>query len=133
MYGVQRLFLCLTLLFLGAARLVAAQGTYTQIDVPGAVGTTLSYGINNSGDLVGAYEDTKGLIHGFLLSGGVYTSIDYPGALQGTQVFGLNGVGQIVGYTSSNPVVGFFIRFWKTNLHGDRLSWCNKYISCGDQ
>jgi hypothetical protein len=85
------------LLFLIASLpLAKAQGTYTQIDYPGAAQTEC-YGINNAGDMVGWYEDTGGNWHGFLLSGGTYTKVDYPGATT-TLLRGLNDVGQIVGY-----------------------------------
>jgi len=57
--------------------LALGQGTYTQIDVPGAT-TTVIQGINAAGDVVGSYNDSNGS-HGFLLSSGVFTTIDYPG------------------------------------------------------
>ncbi len=40
-------------------------GIYTSIDFPAALGT-LSLGMNDSGDIVGAYEDASGAIHGYL-------------------------------------------------------------------
>jgi len=79
--------------------LALSQGTYTQIDVPGA-GTTACLGINQAGDVVGVYYDAA-VPHGFLLSGGVFTAIDYPGA-SSTAAQGINDVGQIVGqYTGA--------------------------------
>ena len=95
-----RIALCLLLLI--ATVPLMAQGTYTQIDVPGAV-YTFAYGINGAGDVVGEYADAALNVHGFLLSGGVYTSIDYPGAVS-TCASGINDVGQIVG---STPQSGF--------------------------
>jgi probable HAF family extracellular repeat protein len=89
------LSLAILLVLAASAPLALAQGTYTQIDVPGAV-STLATGINAAGDIVGAYDDASGVSHGFLLSGGVYTTIDYPGAAY-TSVTGINDVGQIVG------------------------------------
>jgi uncharacterized membrane protein len=83
--------------------LVFAQGTYTQIDYPGAL-ATVCYGIDTAGDLVGEYEDASGNVHGFLLSGGTYTTIDYVGGLF-TQLSGINDRGQIVGNDGSG--VGF--------------------------
>jgi probable HAF family extracellular repeat protein len=85
--------------------LALAQGTYTQIDVPGAV-TTYPSGIDGAGDVTGWYYDTQGT-HGFLLSGGTYTTLDYPGASNAT-ANGINDLGKIVGYTYVNSAaVGF--------------------------
>ena len=42
---------------------------FTQIDVPGSV-FTVANGINPRGDIVGAYVDSSGRLHGFLLSKG---------------------------------------------------------------
>ena len=83
------------LVFHFASVLVLAQGTYTQIDVPGAVQTEV-FGINTASDIVGNYEVNNATYHGFLLSNGVYTTIDYPGA-SSSEATGINDVGQIVG------------------------------------
>jgi hypothetical protein len=70
-------------------------GVFTQLDYPGA-SSTFASGINNSGDIVGYYDDTAGT-HGFLLSGGTYTSIDVPGAIE-TIASGINDAGDVVGF-----------------------------------
>jgi probable HAF family extracellular repeat protein len=93
--------LSLAVLLLASVPLALAQGTYTQIDAPGSIFTYCS-GINRAGTVVGAYNDTSGNPHGFLLTGGVYTTIDYPGASE-TGALGLNDEGQIVGYTVLTP------------------------------
>jgi probable HAF family extracellular repeat protein len=64
---------------------LAAQrpSTFTSFDFPGATSTT-AWGINADGAVVGAYVDSAGKQHGFLLSGGDFTTIDYPGALSTT-------------------------------------------------
>ena len=41
---------------------------------------THAQGINDAGDIVGAYTDADNAYHGFLLSGGKFTSIEFPGA-----------------------------------------------------
>jgi probable HAF family extracellular repeat protein len=74
--------------------IVFAQGTYTQIDFPGAE-VTEATGINKAGDVVGSYVDAAGG-HGFLLKGGVYTTIDFPGS-QFSYAQGINDKGKIVG------------------------------------
>ena len=56
--GVVALSLALT----GRAQ---ADYTFTQIDVPGSDGT-LAFGINDSGQIVGYYQDADGYFHGFL-------------------------------------------------------------------
>jgi hypothetical protein len=62
--------LVVLLLMLGV-RLVAlaAQGTFTTIDFPGATFTNVT-GINPGGDIVGGYDSADGVGHGFLLSKG---------------------------------------------------------------
>jgi len=71
------------------------QGTYTQIDYPGAV-VTSCLGIDEAGDITGEYEDAQYHWHGFLYSRGAFTTIDYPGA-QASALYRMNDVGQIVG------------------------------------
>jgi probable HAF family extracellular repeat protein len=93
--------LCLLALCL-VSSVVLAQGTYTQIDVPGAQ-FTVATGIDTAGDVVGYYNDTFGT-HGFLLSAGVFTTLDVPNAPE-TVAFGMNDMGQIVGTTSINGFV----------------------------
>lgn len=85
----------LVLAFLLTSSLAFAQGTYSQIDVPGAIGT-FAQGINTAGDIVGNYMDATYDIHGFLLSGGVFTTIDYPGVLY-TYLQGINDVDKLWG------------------------------------
>ena len=66
-------------------------GTFTTIEVPGADGDTLAYGINNTGHIVGYAGG-----HGFLYSGGTFTTIDVPGA-SSTLAHDINDAGHIVG------------------------------------
>jgi len=53
--------------------------TFTMIDVPGA-NFTRAHGINNSGQIVGEYQDTFGT-HGYLLSGGSLSTVNFPGVV----------------------------------------------------
>ena len=96
--------LCSLLLLIATVPLMA-QGTYTQIDVPGAIYGTQVSAINTAGDIIGFYVDGSAT-HGFLLSGGVYSTIDYPGATY-TYLNGINDLGQIVGYGSGSEITGF--------------------------
>jgi hypothetical protein len=53
-------------------------GTYRTVDVPGATSTVV-YGLNDYGDLVGIYTNSDNSIHGFLwLHNGTIRSIDAP-------------------------------------------------------
>ena len=45
-------------------------GTFTTLDDPNAVGSTLLNGINNKGDIVGFYSDAAGNTHGLLATPG---------------------------------------------------------------
>src|SRR5579863_1321491 len=68
-------------------------------DIPGPAGATGSYayGINDSGLIVGAYKDSNGATHGYLLSGTTYTTLDVPKAVA-TVATGINNSGNIVLY-----------------------------------
>lgn len=64
---------------------------------------SVANGINPGGDIVGAYVDSAGKSHGFLLRDGQYTTIAVPGELAGvsgtlpTSANGINPAGDIVG------------------------------------
>jgi probable HAF family extracellular repeat protein len=79
-----------------------AQGTYTQIDVPGAI-ATFARGVDSFGEIVGGFQDSNGFVHGFLLSNAAYRTIDYPGAAS-TVVNGINDQNQLVG---ESDIAGF--------------------------
>jgi probable HAF family extracellular repeat protein len=75
--------------------------TYTTID-PSDSTSTVGLGINDSGQVVGFYDDSSGEEHGFLDSGGTYTTIDPPGSTS-TDPLSINDSGQVVGiYEDSN-------------------------------
>jgi hypothetical protein len=104
----MRSLLAAVVLVLAVVPLGVAQGTYTQIDYPGAI-LTQSFGINNAGEIVGEYEDVSGFVHGFVLSSGNYGSIDYPND-QASQAMGINNRGQVVGQTTVAGVrLGFLL------------------------
>jgi probable HAF family extracellular repeat protein len=66
--------------------------TYTTIDDPNGVGTTQAYGINNSGEIVGAYVDGSGKTHGFIDVNDTFTTIDDPLGTN-TTLTGINDAG----------------------------------------
>jgi uncharacterized membrane protein len=90
------------------------KGVFTTVDVPdaGPRGTRLS-GINDPGQIVGAYADMDNHLHGFLLSKGVYTTLDVPGSEGGlTYAQGNNNRDQIVGFYTTEadgPNHGFVL------------------------
>ncbi len=67
---------------------------YVIIDYPGST-STLAYGINNLGDIVGNYA-VNGQGYGFLYSGGKFKTLTYPGGTA-TEATGINDSGEIVG------------------------------------
>src|SRR5262249_48214669 len=83
--GVMCLFmrtglrLAVVLALASAARARAQGLPFQTIDVPGA-SSTIAWGINGRGQVVGLYLDSDGGGHGFLASGGTFAAIDVPGA-----------------------------------------------------
>jgi hypothetical protein len=71
-------------------------GKFTTIDLPGFAGTTDVEGVNNLGDLVGAYIGGDNLWHGFELHNGQQTTIDEPCG-PNTAIEGINDHGDMVG------------------------------------
>src|SRR6266849_2832489 len=81
--------------------------TYTTLDDPLATTTlgTEAFGINDSGQIVGAYLATDLHQHGFLYSGGTTTTLV---DTQRTVASGINAAGRIVGsYVNDNITHGF--------------------------
>ena len=71
-------------------------GTYTIIDVPGAVETFLD-GLNNSGVIQGQIYNAAFAAEGFVAtSGGLFTIVNYPNA-PNTALVGINNRGDVSG------------------------------------
>jgi probable HAF family extracellular repeat protein len=71
--------------------------SYSFLAVPGATQySTNAFAINDSGHVVGVFDDANGTEHGFLKEGEAYTNIDLPGAT-GTFPYNINSSGTIVG------------------------------------
>ncbi len=94
----------------------SASGAVTTIDYPGSM-STVAYGINDAGVLVGGFCPTRPLCpiglaltsdHGFLDDHGVFTQLDFPGATE-TTAFGINNSGTIVGIYANDVVQHSFI------------------------
>jgi len=69
---------------------------FTSVEIPSAV-ETWAEGVNDNGDIVGEYLDSKSAAHGFTLISGSYATIDFPHAA-GTVANEINDSGQIAGY-----------------------------------
>jgi uncharacterized membrane protein len=90
-------------------------GVFSTIDFPGASGTA-ARGINNSGVIVGAYDNS----HGFVLNKGVFTTVDAPtNASPDTILNGISNLGIIVGQVFSYDD---WRGFWKTPSELDFLA-----------
>lgn len=63
----------------------------------GAARVTYAHGINDAGDIVGAFMDASERGHGFLRTSSGYSRVDYPGASD-TSIFDINNAGDFVGW-----------------------------------
>jgi hypothetical protein len=97
-------------------------GVYTSIDFPGSAAFTQAWKINDSGGIVGRYQDSNdNKHHMFVLSNGSLTSIpDVPGAFDTAVVEdgGLNNAGHIVSQDCSFKSCSLF----NGGIHGFLLS-----------
>lgn len=73
------------------------KGYYSAVAPPNSIDTYLA-GLNSSGQIVGAFIDSKYQTHGYFRnSDGTFIQLDVPGATVFTNVAGINAVGQIAG------------------------------------
>ena len=70
---------------------VSKKGAFTSFDPPGSVSDEAST-VNPSGEVVGAYRDSGGVTHGYILFHGNYVTDDPPGS-----IFTFNGGGNPAG------------------------------------
>ena len=111
MTAIRKLLLLLVLLLLAAMSAWAA--TWETVDPPGSTWAIVT-GINSAGDMVGEYQDTAGLFHGFLFRGGLYTDFEVPGSLS-TSPFRINDSGEITGVFEDVNGIGHGFLFDGTN------------------
>src|SRR5262245_33972641 len=110
--SAMKRFLCGLLalgLLVGGTGQAKAQPSYvyTKLDGP-ASDYTRAHGINDSGQIVGAYVEAA-VTHGFLLDNGSYTTLDPPGSIS-TRAYGINAAGQIVGdYLDAGDTIHGFL------------------------
>jgi hypothetical protein len=79
----------------GAHGFVCRAGVFTPIDFPLAK-DTVTWGMNDAGDVAGYYSNADGVGHGFVLAGGVFSTVDVAGA-RGTQLTRIKNSGQVTG------------------------------------
>lgn len=79
-------------------------GNFSEVHVPGAA-LTRAYGINDSGLIVGQYQNSDEISRPFLLSGGLYTELTLPNAPGGAVsaiAFSVSDNGSILGTYRDN-------------------------------
>lgn len=85
-----------------------AKGSVTTIDFPGAT-ATFAQGMNDHGDIVGAYTDDAPIVHAFLLQDGQFSNIDFPGAVFNSAI-GINNRGEVAGlFLKEGNVFGYIL------------------------
>jgi probable HAF family extracellular repeat protein len=82
--------------FLLGGNLTITGSNYTTIDDPAATNGN-AQGINDSGRIVGNYNDNGGASHGFLLTGTTYQPLNDPQSAGSTWAEGINNAGAVVG------------------------------------
>jgi hypothetical protein len=89
---------------------VLQNGIFQSFDVPSStLKFTQAWDINPDGNIVGDFQDSAGVFHGFLRTSGGYTSIDFPAATA-SHAQGINPGGAIAGiYTDTNKVTHGFL------------------------
>jgi hypothetical protein len=75
--------------------------SYSFFSAPGSDPTklgTATYSINDAGQSVGYFQDSSGVVHGYLKTGSNFTTLDAPGANGLTSAQGINNLGVVTGY-----------------------------------
>lgn len=95
------------------------------IDVPGALATQAA-GINNNGDVTGAYVDGSGRVLSFVLNAsGSLSTFAVPGAaalLAGTEAWAINDNGQVGGFDAKSKSTALNFSEPRADLHGFIMS-----------
>jgi probable HAF family extracellular repeat protein len=84
--------------------------SFTSLNVPGA-SRTWAYGINDVGQIVGAYSEGGTASHGFIFQNGNYTTLDRP-SFASTGFLRINNAGQITGFSNENIGSPSAASFW---------------------
>ena len=104
------LITCFSLFVFLSLSVPQARAQLTSVDVQGAIETDCN-GINTAGTVVGSYQDSAGLEHGFILKNGRFTKINATGATGGTFAYGINDANKVVGwYTDAAGIVHGYVK-----------------------
>ena len=82
-------------------------GEFSTYDVTDSISIGF-YGLNNSGQTVGFYQDMNEVSHGVVVQNGELTQFDFPGAAE-TEIFGVSAAGQLIGdvFDDAGAIHGF--------------------------
>ena len=82
-------------------------GEFSTYDVTDSISIGF-YGLNNSGQTVGFYQDMNEVPHGVVVQNGELTQFDFPGAAE-TEIFGVSAAGQLIGdvFDDAGAIHGF--------------------------
>jgi hypothetical protein len=80
----------------GTHGFLLSRGHFTSLDVPNGRNTA-AYGINGRGQIVGTYENSHGLVQGFILESGTYIRFTSCALGNSNSTYGINDAGDIVG------------------------------------
>ena len=87
--------------FVGGVGYTWNGSSYSFFSAPGSDPTklgTATYSINDAGQIVGYFQDSSGVTHGYLKTGSNFTTLDAPGASGTTSAQGINNLGVVTGY-----------------------------------
>jgi uncharacterized membrane protein len=79
----------------------------------------VAIGVNDNGDVVGAFQTNFTSSMGFLLHNGKLTILTFPGAQEATTPLSINNQGVIVGTYNLNPSDPFRGFMWKDGVFND--------------
>jgi len=89
-----------------------SKGKLAEFSVPKAL-VTEANGINDKGNIVGAFIDSNGVQHGFLMVGKKVTQLDPPGVTSLAQGWGINNKGVITAFGANSS--GTYVSFTTAN------------------
>ena len=92
-------------------------GGFHEIKIPGFPNApAIATGVNDNGDVVGAFQTNPDTSMGFLLHNGKLTILSFPGAQEATTPLSINNQGVIVGTYNLNPADPFRGFMWKAGV-----------------
>jgi len=92
-------------------------GGFHEIKIPGFPNApAVALGVNDNGDVVGAFQTNFTTSMGFLLHNGKLTILTFPGAQEATNPVSINNQGVIIGVYKLNPADPFRGFMWKDGV-----------------